>query len=76
MLGDGESVLALGLAVPARDAGQAVRNVLDFDVQRRRIEQVEPAAAQHPLPGARLLFRQTGSPYWTAILRKMTLAAE
>jgi len=31
-----------GLPVPARDPGQPVRDVLDLDVERRRIEQVEP----------------------------------
>ena len=52
MLRDREGVRALGLAVPARDAGKAMRDVLDLDVQRRGIEQVEPAAAQHALPGS------------------------
>ncbi|MNC51648.1 hypothetical protein D3C75_1009470 [compost metagenome] len=41
VLGDREGVLADGLAVPARDAGQAVGDVLDLDVERRGIEQVE-----------------------------------
>ena len=44
---------ALGLAVPARDAREPVRDVLDLDVERGGIEQVEPAARQHALPGAR-----------------------
>ena len=43
---------AAGLAVPARDAGEAMRDVLDLDVERRGIEQIEPAARQHALPGA------------------------
>ena len=41
-----------GLAVPARDAGEAVGDVLDLDVERRGIEEVEAAAGQHALPGA------------------------
>ena len=36
MLGDREGVVADGLAVPARDAGQAVGDVLDLDVERAR----------------------------------------
>ena len=53
VLRDGEDVRALGLAVPARDAREAVRDVLDLDVERGGIEQVEPAARQHALPCAR-----------------------
>ena len=41
-----------GLAVPARHAGEPVRDVVDLDVERRRVEQIEPAARQHALPGA------------------------
>src|SRR5664280_887598 len=44
---------AHGLPVPARDAGKPVRDVLDLDVERRGIEQVEPPPRQHALPGAR-----------------------
>ena len=36
--------IALGLAVPARHAGQPMGDVLDLDVERRGVEQVEPAA--------------------------------
>src|SRR4051812_29284571 len=43
---------ALGLAVPARDAGEAMGNVFELDIERRRVKQVEPAARQHALPGA------------------------
>src|SRR3990167_3134572 len=53
MLGHRVDVGAFGLAVPARDARQAVRDVLDLDVERRGVEQIEPAARQHALPGAR-----------------------
>ena len=53
MLRDREDVRAVRLAVPARDARQAVRDILDLDVERRGIEQVEPATRQHALPGAR-----------------------
>ncbi len=52
-------MLADGLAVPAGHAGQAVGDVLDLDVQRRGVEQVEPAARQHALPGARAPWRWT-----------------
>ena len=52
VLRDREDMRAHGLAVPARDAGEPVRDVLDLDVERRGIEQVEPAARQHALPGA------------------------
>ena len=45
-----KNVLAHGLAVPACDPGEAVGDVLDFDVERRGVEQVEPASRQHPLP--------------------------
>jgi hypothetical protein len=50
VLGHREAVLAGGLAVPARHPGQAVGDVLDLDVHRRGIQQVEPAARQHALP--------------------------
>src|SRR5262249_47991119 len=39
--------------VPARHAGEAMSNVFDLDVERRRIEEIEPAARQHPLPRPR-----------------------
>ena len=48
-----EDMGALGLAVPTRDAGKPVRDVLDLDVERGGVEQIEPAARQHALPGAR-----------------------
>ncbi len=41
-----------GLSVPARDPRQAMRDVFKLDVERRGVEQIEPAARQHPLPGA------------------------
>ena len=52
MLGDGEDVRALGLSVPAGDAREPVRDVGDLDVERGRIEQIEPAPGQHALPSA------------------------
>ena len=55
MLGDGEDVRALGLAVPARHARETMGDVLDLDVERRGIEQVEPAPRQHALPRAERL---------------------
>ena len=54
MLRNGKDVRALGLAVPARHPRQTVGDVFQLDVERRRIEQVEPAPRQHALPGARL----------------------
>src|SRR5258708_28970028 len=40
-----ECVGASGLAVPSRYAREAMGYVLDFDIERRRIEQIESAAA-------------------------------
>ena len=37
--------------------GEAVRDVFDLDVQRRRVEQIESPSRQHPLPGTRGLLR-------------------
>ena len=42
MLRHGEDVRALGLAVPARDARQSMRDVFQLDVERRGVEQIEP----------------------------------
>ena len=53
VLGDGKGVLAHRLPVPARHPGQAVGDVLDLDVERGGVQQVEPAAGKHALPGAR-----------------------
>ena len=53
MLGDREDVRALGLPVPAGDARKSMGDVRDLDVERRGVEQVEPAAGQHALPGAK-----------------------
>ena len=46
------NVVAMRLSVPARHPRDPMCNVLDLDVERRRIEQIETAARQHPLPGA------------------------
>ena len=53
VLRDREDVGPDGLAVPAGNAGKHVRDVLDLDVERRGVEQVETAAGQHALPGAK-----------------------
>ena len=37
----------------ARLVGQAVRDVLDLDVQRAGLQQVQPPSTEHALPGAR-----------------------
>src|SRR5579862_689176 len=52
VLGDRIDVRALGLPVPARDTREPVRDVFELDVERRGVEQIEPAAGQHALPGA------------------------
>ena len=55
MLGHRVDVRAPGLAVPARHAREPVRDVGDLDVERGRIEQIEPAPGQHALPSAECL---------------------
>ena len=45
MLGHGERPIAVGLAVPAGDPGEAVGDILDFDIEGRGVEQVETPAA-------------------------------
>ena len=57
MLRDRKDVRPVGLAVPARDARETMRDVLDLDVERGGVEQIEPAARQHALPGARRVAR-------------------
>src|SRR6185295_6198920 len=60
VLRHGKCMLALGLAVPSRHARQSVCDVLNFDIQRRGIQQVQPATAEHALPGARLIRGHVG----------------
>ena len=52
VLGDREDLRPPGLAVPARDAREPMGDVADLDVERRRVDDVEPPPRQHPLPGA------------------------
>jgi hypothetical protein len=52
MLRDRKRVFPFGLAVPTSDARQAVRDVLDLDIEGRWIEKVKAAAAQHALPSS------------------------
>ena len=52
MLGHGEGPIAGGLAVPAGEPRQTVGDVLDLDVERGGIKEVEPTSAQHSLPSA------------------------
>jgi hypothetical protein len=47
-------VIAFRLSVPAGNTGKPVGNVVDLDIERRGVEQVEPPPAQHALPGAGL----------------------
>src|ERR1039457_6873973 len=51
--GDRENMRALRLPLPARHAREPVRDVVDLDVERRGVEQIEPPPRQHALPGAR-----------------------
>jgi hypothetical protein len=51
VLGDGKDVGAFGLSVPARHAGEAMRDILALDVERRGVQQIEPPPGQHSLPG-------------------------
>ena len=53
---DREGVRPRRLAVPARHPGQAVGDVVDLDIERGGIQEVESAARQHPLPRPRLGF--------------------
>ena len=53
VLRDREDVVAMRLPVPARDAREPVGDVLDLDVERRRVEKIEPAPRQHALPRPR-----------------------
>jgi hypothetical protein len=39
-----KNVRAAGLPIPARDTGEAVPYILDLDVERRRIEEIETAS--------------------------------
>jgi hypothetical protein len=45
-------MFSLGLTVPAGDPRQPMRDIFDFNVEGRRVQQVEPAAAEHALPGS------------------------
>ena len=53
VLGDGKAMFAKGLSVPARNARQPQGDVVDLDIDGRRIEQVQPPSGEHTLPGAR-----------------------
>ena len=44
MLGDGIGEITLSLAIPARNKGEAVSDIFDFDVHRSGIKQIKPAA--------------------------------
>ena len=51
VLGHRIGVSAHSLAIPACDTRQAVGNVLDLDIKRRRIGEIEPPTRDHALPG-------------------------
>jgi hypothetical protein len=55
VLGNREDVRALGLAVPARHAGEPVCDIFDLHIERGGIKEIEAAAGQHALPSARRL---------------------
>src|SRR3984957_8458771 len=44
VLRDGENMRAARLSVPARYAREPMRDILDLDIERRRVEQIEPPA--------------------------------
>ena len=44
VLGHAEGMFAVGLAVPARDAGKTMGDVVDFDVKRGGVDQIKPPA--------------------------------
>src|SRR5262252_5642493 len=48
-----ENVITMGLSVPPRHPRQTMSDILDLNVERRRIEEIEPAPRQHALPGPR-----------------------
>jgi len=48
---------AFGLPIPTRDAGQAMGNVGNLNIERAWLQQIQPSSAQHPLPG----------PWWRAL---------
>ena len=50
MLGHGIGKLAFSLSVPARNEGQTVGDILDLDIHRCWIQQIQPPPRQHPLP--------------------------
>ena len=43
MLGHGIGKIALGLTIPARHKGKPMGNIFDLDIDRCRIQQIEPA---------------------------------
>src|SRR5689334_7667238 len=53
VLSDREGMLAERLSIPARNAGKPMRDVIDLDVEWRRIDEVEASPGQHALPDAR-----------------------
>ena len=53
MLRHREGMVALGLAIPPGHPRQPMGNVLDLDIKRRGVQQVEPPSRKHPLPGAK-----------------------
>ncbi len=59
MFGHRIGPVAPGLSVPARHEGQAMGDILDLDVHRGRVQQIQPATRQHALPGAGLFHRST-----------------
>ncbi len=47
-----ENMRAVSLSVPARHTREPVGDICHFDIERRGIEQIEPPAREHALPGA------------------------
>ena len=57
VLSNGEDVRPLRLPIPAGNARQSVRYILQFDIKRGGVEQVEAPPREHALPCARPGFR-------------------
>jgi hypothetical protein len=53
MLRNGKDVRPLGLPIPARDPRQPMGDVVEFNIKRGGVEQIEPPTGEHTLPGAR-----------------------
>jgi hypothetical protein len=53
MLGNRKAVFAVGLSIPAANPCQPMRNIFNFNIQWRWVQNIKAPATQHPLPCAR-----------------------